>query len=283
MKKILLIALIALGISAKAQITLEHDYDSASTITHGVDHSVNQLMVVNFEVSGYCYVKINRWAKSIEIYSLNHSLLKTIDCSGLPLNQGLLGNFIYFSEQLFNMDSKIEFLYGFVDGSGTSDTYYTGIYNEDGDLLFSDTAGVPIVMANIPQQQYPIYNTSNGTKMILSYSNGHAKVFSLPGTLTTGIQEGNAQLVQAQGGQFSNLFPNPNSGTVTLQYELPKGETEGEIILYNQQGTEVKRYKVDNTFNDVILDNTQLTAGTYFYQLLTSEGIVGVKKMIVIN
>jgi len=283
MKNLIFIALIAFGINAKAQITLEHDYDSASTIYHGSPYVADQLMIINFEVSGERYVNINREGKYISIYDMNHSLLKTINCSGFPLQYGIyMGQVIYLSEQLFNMDAKIEFLYGYVDQSTTPNTYYTGIYNEDGVLLFSDT-GAPIVNVNTPQQQFPIYNTSVGTKMILSYDNGHAKVFSLPGTLTTGIQKGNAQLVQAQGGQFSNLFPNPNSGTVTLQYELPKGETEGEIILYNQQGTEVKRYKVDGAFKNIIIDNTQLSQGTYIYQLVTSKGAVGVKKMVVMK
>jgi len=53
--------------------------------------------------------------------------------------------------------------------------------------------------------------------------------------------------------------------------------------LYNIQGAEVKRYKVDNTFKDILLDNTQLPAGTYFYQLQTKKGMVGTKKMVVVK
>jgi len=160
--------------------------------------------------------------------------------------------------------------------------YITNIYKENGSFIFSDTGSV-MVHPNYEMQQYPIYNTSQGTKMILSYKNGHAKVFSLAGTLSTSIEQANGQLMQAQNGQFSNLYPNPSNGSVTLQYELPKNETEGELILYNMQGTEVKRYKVDNTFKDILLDNKQLAAGTYFYQLQTKKGAVGTKKMIVIK
>jgi hypothetical protein len=148
--------------------------------------------------------------------------------------------------------------------------------------MFSDS-GIASIKPNYPLQQLPIYNTPQGTKMILSYSNGQAKVFSLPGTLSTGIAEANGQLMQAQSGQLSNLYPNPSNGAVTLQYELPKGEQQGELVLYNMLGKEVKRYKVDNTFKDILLDNTQLPAGTYFYQLQTSKGSVGTKKMIVIK
>ena len=282
MKKILVFFLIATWwANAEAQITLEHTYDSASTIAavgpQGAEQS--QLMIINFEVSGERYVRINKWGKTISVYDMNHSLLKTISLSSFPMSSSnQIGVVLYFSEKLFDLDAGMEFMYGVM----TPTIFYTGIYNDDGSLIFSDTCA-PMILPNIPTQQYPIYNTSLGTKMILSYPNMQAKVFSLPGTLTTGVQNGNEQLIQAQGGAISNLYPNPTSGAVTLQYELPKGETSGEIVLYNQQGAEVKRYKVDDTFNDLILDNTQLPAGTYFYQLQTSKGAAGTKKMVVIK
>jgi len=274
MKKILLIALIAFGTNAKAQITLEHKYDSAS------DYKNNILMIVKFELLGERYVKINRQGYSISIYDLNHSLTKTISLANYPPSMGYF-LILYMSQLLFNPDSAIEFLYGYSSADGV---VHTRIYKEDGTVIFIADSLYSWDEFNIPQQQFTIYNTKQGTKMILSHRyNGQSWVYSLPGRLSSGIQESNMQLIAAQNGQFSNLFPNPGNGKVTLQYELPEGETEGEIVLYNQQGAEVKRYKVDNTFNDVILDNTQLTVGTYFYQLLTSKEIVGVKKMIIIK
>ncbi|MFH0867549.1 MAG: T9SS type A sorting domain-containing protein, partial [Bacteroidota bacterium] len=275
--KILLITFGALSILAKAQITLEHTYDTASMVSSAGFYN-DQLMIINFESDGERYVKVSRTNKSISIYDMNHSFLKKISFAGLPYYNYNSTALLYFSEHLFNDDDNIEFMYasqglGFV---------YTGIYNEDGILIFSDT-GAAVIMVNYEQQQLPIYNTSVGTKMILSYRGGIAKVFSLPGTLSDGIQESNAQLMQVQVGQFSNLYPNPSNGAVTLQYELPEGETEGELILYDLQGTEVKRYTVDNTFKDVLIDNTQLPAGTYLYQLQTSKGAVGTKKMVVIK
>ena len=282
MKKILVVALLALGINAKAQVVFEHDYDTASTFASGSPSLSDQLELIHFEVSGDKYVKISRHEGKIMVYDLNHALLKTIDCSGFPGASSMQYVYIlYLSESLFDTDSGIEFMY-LATQTSTPPYVYTGIYNDDGSLIFSDTAASEIFIS-FPSQQYPIYNTTQGTKMILSYKNGHAKVFGLVGTLSTGIQEANGQLMQAQGGQFSNLYPNPSNGAVTLQYALPKGEKEGEIILYNMQGSEVKRYKVDDTFTDIILDNTQLPAGTYFYQLTTSKRAVGTKKMIVVK
>jgi len=278
MKKILFIALLAFCMNAKAQITLEHTYDNASTYS-----TFNQLIIVNFEVSGERYVRIDRSGKTIDIYDMNHSFIKSISFAGFPQTSNQTPYFLYLSENLFNTDSKIEFMYCYSQGYPVT-TDYTRIYNEDGSLIFQADSMYPLELVNTPQQQYPIYNTSYGTKMILSnVYTGQAKVYSLPGTLSTSIAEANGQLMQMQNGQISNLYPNPSNGAVTLQYELPKGEQEGELILYNMQGSEVKRYKVDNTFKDVLIDNTQLPTGTYFYQLQTNKGAVGTKKMVVIK
>ena len=97
MKKILFIALVAFVMNAclpigiaKAQITLEHSYANASTYSTGMD----QLVVVNFTVSGERYVRINREGKTIDIYNMNHSLLKSISYAGFP--QRLIQQFFIY-------------------------------------------------------------------------------------------------------------------------------------------------------------------------------------------
>ncbi|HEY4797547.1 MAG TPA: hypothetical protein VII99_00575, partial [Bacteroidia bacterium] len=212
MKKYFSILFLAFTVSVNAQVTLEHTYDSASTMAsigpQGAEQS--QLMIIKFEISGERYVRINKWGKSISIYDMNHSLLKTISISSFPMNtSNQAGTVLYFSEQLFDLDAGIEFMYVVDTGAG----YYTGIYNDDGSLIFSDACG-PAIIPNIPIQQYPIYNTSLGTKMILSYPNKIAKVFNLQGTLSTAIQEANGQLMQAQ--SISNPYPNPTNNTTRV-------------------------------------------------------------------
>ena len=278
MKNILLITLIAFSINAKAQITLEHTYDSAGVFFSNT--GPQQLYIVNLEVSGEKIVFVDRVDKLVRFYNLNHTPWKTISFSAATdlwpnINEQSI---LYISQHLFNTDDAIEFMY--VDYTESQDTIITQIINEDGSILFTANQQAPAIITNVPQAQVPIYNTTSGTKLILSGKDGKAYFYGLAGTLAAGIQESNAQLIQAQRGQFSNLYPNPSKGAVTLQYQLPEGVQEGELVLYNMQGTEVKRYKVDNTFKDMLLDNTQLTAGTYFYQLQTNKGEVGTKKMV---
>ena len=285
MKKLLYIISILFTININAQIIFEFDHDSASTDISGTN-SLSQLMIINFEVSGYQYVNVNREGKYISIYNMSHALVQTISLAGLPLNgatgTGYLGFVLYLSEQLFNTDAKKEFMYAARPNNSSGGAgVYTGIYNEDGVLLFSDTAGYPTVLASYAMQQYPIYNTPNGTKMILSYSNGHAKVFGLAGTLSTAIDHANTNL--ANNTMLANARPNPTNSTTTIEYSLPKGINNGEVVFYNTQGTEVKRFKVDNTFSSLLISTTDIPAGTYYYQLQTGGNASGTKKLVVIK
>ncbi len=264
----------------RAQVIFEHDYDSAATYNVGAG-KISQLLKVEFELSGERYVRINRWNNSISIYDLNHSLVKVIDGSTFPLDltTNKLGGVLYLSENLFDMDAGIEFFYFVSQANGLP---YTAIYNDDASLLFSDT-GAAWIYPGIPSQQLPIYNTSNGTKMILSYRNGHAKVFGLAGTLTTAIQTANQNLIQAQG-LISNPAPNPVINTTKIEYTLPKNTNQGEIVFYDLQSTELKRFKVDNTFDHLLLSTADMPAGTYYYQLQTAGNTAtNGKKMVVIK
>ena len=83
---------------------------------------------------------------------------------------------------------------------------------------------------------------------------------------------------------MENIYPNPSNGNnTTIEFQLPQGENHGELIIYNLQGMELKRYEVDNTFHNLIINNSDLHSGTYFYQLLTNNASTGAKKMIVVR
>jgi hypothetical protein len=275
MKKVLFIALVAIIIDAKAQITLEQTYDSASNYLNK-----SQLIFMNFEVSGERFVRINMMGKSIDIYSNNHAFIKSISYAGFPQTENNIPTILCLSENLFNTDSKIEFMY--IYSQGNPAIVHTRIYNEDGSLIFQKDSMAPLVSVNVPQQQFPIYNTSVGTKMILSHQfTGEAKVYSLPGTLSGDIAKANNSLIAQS--NVSNPFPNPATNTTRIDYSLPDNINQGEIIFYDVQGKEIKRFKVDRTFDSLLLSTSDIPAGTYYYQLQTDRQSSQGKKMIVIK
>ena len=258
--------------NVKAQIILEHVYDSASC----------HLYIINLEVEGDKYIWRDLWLnRQIVLYNLDHSIFKTMP---LPANVHWpstdIPGLLYISEHLFNLDNTIEYLFACRDSA--TYRWSTKIIDEFGNIIFDADSLTPLVLANTPQAQRPIYNTSEGTKMILSYANGGsiAKVYNLGGTLTTSIQPtGNSF------GEMSdmNAFPNPSNGSTTIDYQLPEGVNRGEIVLYNSTGTEIKRLDVDRTFTHLVVNNADLASGTYFYQLVTAAGISGSKKMLIVK
>jgi hypothetical protein len=282
MKKLLLIALLAFGMNARAQITLEHIYDSASTYNNNSVGVPNQLMIINFTVSGEKYVKLNREGKAIEIYNLNHSFFKSISYAGFPQDFYNNPTIFYLSENLFSTDSKVDFMYIYRDDHLYD---YTKIYNEDGILIFQADSMGPVVNPTWAMQQWPIYNTTQGTKMILSHQkNAQAKVYSLPGTLTANIQDANNNLIAAQSQSIvSNPYPNPSSTSTRIDYSFPDGVSEGEIVFYDIAGNEVKRFKVDKTFSTLLVSTADISVGTYYYQLQTTAQSSEGKKMVVIK
>ncbi len=279
MKKLyfLLISLLVINIT-DAQITLEHSYDNTGYwySTSGANRSF--LFMVELESSGIKYVNINRVNEEITFYNLNHSLYKSIfypndTLDGFP-------EFMYISEHLFDLDDEIEYLYS---NSYMLQIGYTKVYNEDGTELFSEDHLFAHVHLTVHMQQYPIYNTPNGTKLILSHQNGTARVYSLPGTLSIATSKSNEQILQNTNYGNINIFPNPTSYSAKVEYELPQGENNGEIIFYNLQGVEIKRFKVDNTFDHLLITTSELSSGTYLYHLVTKNNKTKTKKMIIIK
>jgi hypothetical protein len=290
MKKIILLSLLVLEITAKGQITLEHIYDHASNY-NSPNSRGSQLMIINFELSGQKYVKIDKVNKAIKIYDLTHNLINTISLANVPFDYyGSVEDILYISQTLFNTDPKIEFMYvhSFNDAGGNGN-FLTNIYNEDGTLIFSDTS-VALIKINFEQQQYPIYNTSRGTKMILSCVDGNAKVFSLPGTLSCNTSPCGGLITEIKettsdqyNDPLSNPYPNPAITTTTINYLLPDDTNSGEIVFFDNQGKEAKRFRVDKTFTNLQLSTNDIAPGTYYYQLLTPGKTSSGKKLVVIK
>jgi hypothetical protein len=284
MKKLIFICLFAIiALSSrqtlKAQITLEHTYDNTALST---------LFMVDFDASGVKYGIIGQYGNStITFYNLDHSLFKTLNIPPIPNpNYSNLG-YLYFSDHLFNLDDSIEYIIDYFDNTNYS--YHTYIYTESGNVLFEVDGGLNYShTAPIWLQVYPIYNTPNGTKMPIYMNTGECNIYSLPGTLhipccNDSFGAGMQNPIGNSNNNGMSIYPNPSNGNTTIEFNLPQGVNQGEIVIYNMQGVELKSYKVDNTFHTLLLNNSEFHAGTYFYQLRTANGVSGAKKMIVIN
>jgi hypothetical protein len=79
-------------------------------------------------------------------------------------------------------------------------------------------------------------------------------------------------------------YPNPFNPTTNIKFDLPKA-TNVQLIIYNSMGQEVKSlvngFKSAGSYS-VDFNASELSSGTYFYKLITSD-FVATKKMLLVK
>ncbi len=280
----------------QSQITLEQTYPSAgyyNTLSVSPQIKVTGaklFYMVKLEISGEKYVAVDMLNQSINFYNLNHTLFANVSYS----NVTLLGNptagvekvnasLLYISENLFDTDNQIELMYMGTYYDYTTDTQYavTQIVNQDGSIMFTATNEAPLVKPNYHSQYYPIYNTAAGTKLILSKTNGDAKVYSLGGTWSGMLANNSINLSE----NALTLSPNPSGrgSAVRMEYDLPQGVNTAELKVFDGTGKELKSYKIGSDMHEVMVEPGDLPAGDYYYYLSAEGKVIGTKKSVVME
>ena len=78
------------------------------------------------------------------------------------------------------------------------------------------------------------------------------------------------------------LFPNPNAGTMQLQYSMEKGQ-KGELKIFNVSGELLKSYELSDDKTSIEIMEKDIDNGVYFYQVLINKGIVYNNRIIIIK
>ncbi len=266
----------------QAQITLENTYTIPANKGAG-------LSLIKLENSGQKYCLYEFKNRKLKLYNLNHSLYKTINIPALPKYRTTDStvSIAYISENLFNLDNSIEFIAfdGQYDYHLTPSNYGSMIIaNEAGSIMFSGDSLLPCLQRDATYYGYEgkgdfIFNTSSGTKMILfSYKTNTPaqKVYSLPG-----------QLVAVNSPERNNLnmqlpYPNPGINSITLPYQLENNK-EGRLVIYDLSGKLILEYKIDATFDNIIVDTGALAAGSYLFHVYSNDKILSTGKFMVTN
>jgi len=280
MKKLITTLLLIASISGYAQITLENTYPTGSSY-------YKNLRLVKLSSSGYKYITSDD--STLILYNLNHTVFRIINIPQIA--GGYYSCWAYYvSEELFNTNpADIEYFLYYSNGT----VFNCRVFDELGTVLLAkDSIGGN--MANLYGKENFISYTTTGCKMIISnfftfaLPNYEAYVYALPGFLpcqdcTGGVITGmTTESGNLKSGNITN-YPNPNNGQTTIEYTLPQGTTTADLVFYNMTGQEIKRFKVTDTFHDIVISTADLEAGTYYYQLQTTSGFKAGKKMVVIK
>jgi hypothetical protein len=273
MKYFIIVFLLFFGVSAHAQITLEHTYN-------GDNSPVNSggLGLVEVDSGIWKYVQLDvkvgsDTTESILIFNLDHSLDKVISVPNFA-NQFSFIFLLTISKNLFDLDGTYDYAlsYSFHEED-------MRIFKEDGTLLFAcDSCNLTADYAPTYETPSSIISTDSGLKMIIRKlvdTAQYYKVYSLPGKLPNRASKTAVVTpsIAYNGSLFpSSAYPNPSNGQVRIAYELPSGVSSGDLILTTDDGREVKRYHVTSAFSDLLIETSDLPSGSYFYKLVTEKG-----------
>ena len=79
-----------------------------------------------------------------------------------------------------------------------------------------------------------------------------------------------------------NVYPNPNMGAMELSYSLNANET-GIFEIYDISGKQVMNYSLDKNGNKLKIENKELSAGVYYYNIRINEKVIKTEKLVIVK
>ncbi len=272
--------LILMLADAKAQMTL------VSSLPGGANYDIQ---VVNLSRSGKKIATVRyqntNGPDTIFFYNLDYSYWKSIPCPYVHGHTGVfqfrsgLSYVAYCSETLFNTDTFLEAAVIYIDSTGGPNNKEL-IINENGTIVDSITN---VSIAN--GANFRVHDMGSNHFQATISTNAGPKVYNLPGTIPCDLCGGGLGIasVENQKEILSTPMPNPSKDQVKITFTLPEGVNSRNLVIYNNLGQRIKSCTVDNRFGFIMLDNTQLPAGMYYYNILVDGAVSATQKMLVIK
>ena len=272
MKRFCFVVCLVWTLNAQAQITLEHSYPQANT------GGTNRELSIGVLDSGmYKYLYLNYLTEQLVVYNLDHSVFAS---ATIPIAWDGNYRIQYVTRSLFDCDTtNMEYImahYDFDPMAGI-DVRFVRIYRFDGTVLFeADSVELLASFGSVAFVRSPIVTTPAGSKLLLDNPYTHeVNVYALCGMLPIGFMDTQNENL------FAKALPNPSSGRLRIDFNLPEGHRTAVITVHDARGVEVKRFSVDDKFGFVWLEGNALPPGTYVYNITTSAGTAKGGKFVI--
>ena len=262
-KQLLFIVIFLSAFRSFGQITLDQTFNG-------------NLSVVLFSSNGEKYMYND--TASIYLYNMDYSLWKTIT----PTHYAgyTIQTITSVSDNLFNSDNLVEAVVTYVATVSTlHPNLKCDLVNETAAVLYSfDSSYFSSVHYDDATSNYKVITFNYLTHP------GSSKVYSVPGTMPCGSCSylGTQRLSGTKTGvNISDPIPNPSSGVVRINYNLPDGTNGAVISFYNTLGQVVKIIPVLSQINAIEINNSTLPAGSYMYNIKAENTISETKTMVI--
>ena len=250
-------------------------FDLAPITQTGIitNSKIKSARFITLENSGKKYYLYDHENLEVRIYNMDNTLYESITISpdvigiiGYP-NWGTDIEIFALSENVFNTDNEIEFIFSFTayDDSWSSYVSKTIVMNNDGSVLFEKNNNEILSLSN---KQFPEWIETVESKMMLKSNNSDSLfIFSLPSTINS-ISQSNLEENKIL------LYPNP-----TTNYIFIKSRSNMDtFFLYNANGEIIS---ISSIGNHVKISLNETPSGVYLYQVQYKGEIINNGKLII--
>lgn len=279
MKTIIILLLLVLSLSIKAQINLIKRFDNLTTVK-----------TARISSSSLKYFVLSKYGNSITILNEDKTIYKKLyfGTTGLFTDIQGLNEFGDFYKNLYNVSSKICFWFSYSTKAGK---YGLRIIDESGNNIqqFDSCDNAQVIQRNsgfefITHNYYtnannvyslpgnPNLDTIKFTKTVYLYDTVTlSKTIYKEDTTVISIISKDIQVLKAP-------FPNPSSSFINIPYSIV---SDGYINIYDSKGSLMKYASLKKGYNSIIIDVSKFTKGQCDYEVFNGGEKVGGGKFIV--
>ncbi|MFH2142668.1 MAG: T9SS type A sorting domain-containing protein [Bacteroidota bacterium] len=80
---------------------------------------------------------------------------------------------------------------------------------------------------------------------------------------------------------YARIYPNPNSGSMSLEYKFKK-ESTGKLYIYDVTGEEILRYNLENDKGIINIKDKNINPGVYLFKVISNDKIIKTDKLIIL-
>lgn len=258
MKKLIILLFLVIATKVQSQVTFEQNYQTPTNV---------YWWHIKLNSTTTKYIYFNGSTSQFKVFNQNHSVYKTISIptqTGTFPSDWTIAQQLFFSETLFNTDNLFE--YGIYNYNSAASMYSMNIYNENGTIVFQEDS-----IAGTGE----VFDSPAGSKMVLSrYYSGTLimqSIYGLAGTFYSAVKE-----QTLENGNIS-AYPNPSNNYFRIEYKLPTTIDEATMEIYDLNGKLVKSYLISNLHQNLLIESSELTAGTYTIKISKNNLLLSTK------
>lgn len=262
MKKLSIIIVICLSnLIAYSQITIEKTIKGQPNVFYS-------------EKYGYMLNEFVDSTNTLNLFDENFKLVKSITLPAIPTKYKIQNPPYYITDHLFNSDDDLEFAYVLYNSS-TSDME-TVICNENGQIILTQK-GIVIIQKINQKYRLIFYDMFKKVSLVSQVIEGYYPcIETCTNVSTTALSKS-----QSINEVISEPIPNPATKSFEIFYSLNANCTNAFVELYSIDGSLIKIVPIDILKDRVSVSIFELHPGTYFYKIISDNGLHSSKKIII--